>query len=100
MTNIYQIADFVGALIASCISNACPPGPLSRWTVTAREEKAGDRAPEIGDRTGPIHARSVAAPRECRARPAGSRGHSSRDRSRDTPADTGAARPVLRRGSV
>src|SRR4051795_4153060 len=47
-----------------------------------------------------IRAGSVAAPHECRARPAWSRGHSARDRSRDTPADTCAARPVLRHGSV
>src|SRR6185437_15453949 len=49
---------------------------------------------------GPIRGGNVAAPRKCRARPAWSRGHSSHDRSRDTPADTGGARPARRRDSV
>jgi hypothetical protein len=54
------------------------------------------------DRTGTrsIRAGSVAAPRECRARPAWSRGHSLPDRSRDTPADTCEAQPAPRRGSI
>src|SRR6516165_4913352 len=47
-----------------------------------------------------VRAGSVAAPRDCRARPAWSRGHSLPDRSRDTSADTCEARPAPRRGSI
>src|SRR6266436_5318722 len=48
----------------------------------------------------PIRAESVAAPRDCRARPAWSRGHSLPGRNRDTPPDTCGARPAPRRGSI
>src|SRR5712691_4638326 len=48
----------------------------------------------------PIRAESVAAPRDCRARPAWSRGHSLPDRSRDTSPGRYEARPAPRRGSI
>jgi len=48
----------------------------------------------------PIRARSVAAPRACRARPAWSPGHSLPDKSRDALPGTCEARPAPRRGSI
>src|SRR3954466_8944355 len=86
-------------LKTDCITIACLP-PVEPTDGRGAGGEGRERAPEMADRAGPIRAGSVAAPRECRARPAWSRGHSSHDRSRDMPADTGAARPVLWRGSV
>ena len=66
------------------ITNACLP-PVEPTDGRGAGGKGGGTRSRLADRAGPIRAGSVAAPRECRAQPAWSRGHSSRDRSRGTP---------------